>query len=231
MGPVLVCLLVLLLAPGLYLLLPYLLRRAEIRRLQARCSERGVLILTYDDGPCAGLTGELVELLGERGVRGTFFPCGASARAHPDLLDRVSRAGHEIGCHSEAHRDAWRVAPWTLLADIEDGYATLAPWVAPNGLFRPPYGRMNLVTMLAIALRRARRAWWTVDAGDTDEDLPAPERVVARVLRRRGGVVLLHDYHKSPERQRWVLETTERLIDMAQSARLSVVTLGELLSA
>ncbi|MHC4785994.1 MAG: polysaccharide deacetylase family protein, partial [Planctomycetota bacterium] len=52
---------------------PMLAKRCQQRRLQARCAATRTLVLTYDDGPSAELTPRLLELLGARGVRATFF--------------------------------------------------------------------------------------------------------------------------------------------------------------
>lgn len=46
----------------------------------------------------------LLEILDRYGVRATFFVLGWVARQHPALVRRIARAGHELGCHSFAHR-------------------------------------------------------------------------------------------------------------------------------
>jgi polysaccharide deacetylase family protein (PEP-CTERM system associated) len=57
-----------------------------------------------EPGPALGRqTERLLSLLDELGVRATFFILGMAARAHPDLVRRIAAAGHEIGCHGDAH--------------------------------------------------------------------------------------------------------------------------------
>lgn len=46
----------------------------------------------------------LLELLGRRGVRATFFVLGWVAERCPSLIKQIFNAGHEIGCHGYAHR-------------------------------------------------------------------------------------------------------------------------------
>jgi len=46
----------------------------------------------------------LLDALGEAGQRATFFILGWVAEHHPELVRRIAEAGHEIGCHSYAHR-------------------------------------------------------------------------------------------------------------------------------
>lgn len=46
---------------------------------------------------------KILEVLGERGVRATFFILGWVADRHPDLVRRISNCGHEIASHGYAH--------------------------------------------------------------------------------------------------------------------------------
>ena len=48
-------------------------------------------------------TEKVLELLDRHGVTGTFFVLGWTAERHPDLVRRISAAGHEIACHSMRH--------------------------------------------------------------------------------------------------------------------------------
>ena len=49
-------------------------------------------------------TQRLLDLLGSRGVRGTFFILGWVADRFPQLLRDIHAAGHELACHSYWHR-------------------------------------------------------------------------------------------------------------------------------
>ena len=46
----------------------------------------------------------LLGLLAEEGVRATFFTTGDVARKHPDVVQRIVREGHELGCHGDTHQ-------------------------------------------------------------------------------------------------------------------------------
>jgi polysaccharide deacetylase family protein (PEP-CTERM system associated) len=45
----------------------------------------------------------LLEALSESGSRATFFVLGELAEEQPDVVRRIARAGHEVGCHSYTH--------------------------------------------------------------------------------------------------------------------------------
>ncbi len=65
-------------------------------------TNRKALALTFDDGPKPE-TAALLDALGARGVKATFFIVGKQAELYPDLLRRIVDEGHEIGNHSYSH--------------------------------------------------------------------------------------------------------------------------------
>ena len=186
-------------------------------------------MLTYDDGPSSPLTGALLDLLRRRGASATFFAKGVAAAEGADQLDRIVAEGHEIGCHSHAHLNAWRVRPGRAWQDALRGFDTLARWVPNSGLYRPPNGKVDVQTWLGLERRGARLAWWTLDSGDTWSERPSVASVCERVQTEGGGVVLMHDMHSDPSRQRFVLELTEALLDLRDAQSLSCMRLGELI--
>lgn len=48
-------------------------------------------------------TPRLLALMAEKGVTGTFFFVGETARRYPEIVREVAAAGHEVGCHSLYH--------------------------------------------------------------------------------------------------------------------------------
>jgi polysaccharide deacetylase family protein (PEP-CTERM system associated) len=55
-----------------------------------------------------GNTERLLNLLAEKGVRGTFFVLGWVAERSPGLVKRIAAAGHEIACHGFSHQLIYR---------------------------------------------------------------------------------------------------------------------------
>jgi polysaccharide deacetylase family protein (PEP-CTERM system associated) len=53
-------------------------------------------------------TNRILDLLGESGVTATFFVLGWVAERCPELIKRIQRSGHEIGCHGYAHQTIYR---------------------------------------------------------------------------------------------------------------------------
>ena len=54
-------------------------------------NESDVVMLTFDDGPHGTLTPKLLDILGARGAKATFFVMGTNARQHPDIIQRMVR--------------------------------------------------------------------------------------------------------------------------------------------
>lgn len=199
-------------------------------------SSRRAICLTYDDGPGPTLTPRVLEILRRSGARATFFLLGRRAAEHPSIVDAAAAAGHELACHTHDHLNAWKCWPWRVAADIERGYESLARWVPPNGLFRPPYGKSTPFTRRQLQRRGAPVVRWTHDSRDTTHgDLPQPAEIIDAVIRDRGGVVLLHDFDRGRDeaynaaRAGYVLEVTEGLLAAARSHGVQVITVGELI--
>jgi peptidoglycan/xylan/chitin deacetylase (PgdA/CDA1 family) len=153
---------------------------------------------------------------------------GRSAQQYPEIADRIAREGHDVGCHSDQHLNAWKVAPWRAIADIDAGYDRLVSWVQRDGMFRPPYGKMTALTYWAVRNRGARVWWWTIDSGDTGKTIPSPGKVADALVSQGGGIVLLHDIDRSPERNEFVLQTTASLLDVASKNSIKIKRLSEL---
>ncbi len=82
---------------------------------------------TWDQAPPHVVpdTETLMRLLDETGTRGTFLTVGWVADKYPDLIKRLSDAGHEIGCHTYFHRVVYEMAPAEFEADIARCLKTL----------------------------------------------------------------------------------------------------------
>lgn len=207
---------------------PWFFRQYIMNRVRKTIAENRIVALTYDDGPSGILTPRLLDLLRSRDARATFFMLGRQAQRHPYIVERVIQEGHDVGCHADQHVHPWKTVPWQAVADINDGYQRLSPWMQPHGMFRPPYGKMTLPTYWSIRRRGAPIWWWTIDSGDTSNVIPTAGHVVDRLRREGGGIVLMHDLDRTKARNDFVLELTEALLDVAQRESFQVKPLREL---
>lgn len=188
----------------------------------------GRVALTYDDGPDPRSTPPLLDLLEERGVRATFFCVGKDVRAHPELVQRMQRAGHELGNHSEAHSHWTNFFPRRrLLHEVAQCQEALRAVTGETPrYFRPPFGLVNHATGAVARELGLEVIGWRARGFD----LPGrdPARVARRILAklRPGAVVLLHDGRRGEEQ---VVETTRAVLDGLEERGLRAVGLTELL--
>jgi polysaccharide deacetylase family protein (PEP-CTERM system associated) len=86
-------------------------------------------------------TDRLLQLLGEHGIRGTFFTLGWVAKRHPDLVRRIASAGHEIASHGYGHRLVYDQTPAAFRADVRRAKALLeeATGARVDGYRAPSY--------------------------------------------------------------------------------------------
>ena len=85
-------------------------------------------------------TAPILDLLDRHGVRATFFVVGDLLRGSPELIGRLVKSGHEIGCHTFTHRTLWDMSPEDFrneLREFKAALAEVAPGVAVRG-FRAP---------------------------------------------------------------------------------------------
>jgi|LGOV01.1.fsa_nt_gb peptidoglycan/xylan/chitin deacetylase (PgdA/CDA1 family) len=207
---------------------PVPLRYLQQAKLQRKCSQKKYLVLSYDDGPGKNLTPKLLELLAEHNIKATFFPLGKNIEQHPQIVEKIIAAGHEIGCHGYNHVNAWKNSPWKAIADIKLGLKSLSFFNTTCSFFRPPHGKVVFPTWWLLKKHNLQLGWWTKVSGDTYNELPDPADFVEDVIRNGGGVVLLHDIHRSEERIKFVLKTTDLLITKAKESRLSIKPLGSI---
>jgi polysaccharide deacetylase family protein (PEP-CTERM system associated) len=133
-------------------------------------------------GPAlASQTERLLALLEELGVRATFFILGMAARAHPDLVEKVARSGHEIGCHGDAHRLVHTQTPQEFAADLRRARETIETLtgVAPRG-YRAPAFSITQQTPWAYAV--LSEAGFAYDASQHDSP-----RIRDRVVSAQSG--------------------------------------------
>jgi peptidoglycan/xylan/chitin deacetylase (PgdA/CDA1 family) len=152
------------------------------------------IALTFDDGPSATYTPQLLEILAKHNARCTFFTLGALVGSHRQILKRAEQEGHEIGIHSWWHASYTGLSTAAIQADIARCRAALDGAVErPIRWVRPPYGAVDGRVRGAINDAGYRVAMWSVDPHDWRQ--PGSGAIASHILShaRDGAVVVLHD--------------------------------------
>src|SRR5690606_16810957 len=74
--------------------------------------------LTFDDGPHPVNTPQVLDILKEYGVKGTFFVTGNNAERYPALIKRIVDEGHTLGNHTFGHPDLAKLSEADVLNEL-----------------------------------------------------------------------------------------------------------------
>lgn len=189
-------------------------------------SDRRVAI-TLDDGPSAGLTEGLLDVLDRHGSRATFFVLGSGVQAHPEVVAAAHAAGHEIGNHGWQDRPAAGLTRAALRRDLaRTGEAIAEVTGSVPRLVRPGSGWLR-----PVQLRDVRRLGLTVVLGSVatlDLDISDLEHELWFLVDRlRPGAVLV--LHEGRSERAGVVELLDRLLTEVERRGFETVTVSELL--
>jgi peptidoglycan/xylan/chitin deacetylase (PgdA/CDA1 family) len=190
-------------------------------------TDRPLVALSFDDGPDAEHTPQVLDILAAHHAKATFFLIGERAARHPALVRRIRDSGHEVGNH-------YFVNGATLGHTDRDfvGYLERTEWVAgistPPKLFRPPGG-----VAWPRQLRLARDRGYTNVVGFAYPHDPAHppvwyiEWLVEKNL-QAGAIVILHDGIPDPTR---TIQALPHILVAGQQKGLRFVSVGTLLDS
>lgn len=192
------------------------------------------IALSFDDGPDARYTPQLLDLLRAEDVRASFFVSGAAAAAQPQLIQRMRDEGHSVGLHGYSHANNWLLGPRAAARELENGLATLRGLGVEPACYRPPYGNITPLTLLLTRRHGLRLTLWTVMAQDWRGDAAAD--ILARLRRRTkaGSVICLHDGCAGaavPDSAAATLQALRIFLPEMKTAGYRFVTLADLAGA
>ena len=150
-----------------------------------------MVALTFDDGPHAAYTDQLLDILEENGAVATFFEVARNLSQDPDAVRRAEALGCEIGSHSYRHADLGKMSEASILEDIDKANAQFEAVLghAPT-LLRPPYGSLSK-TLKSCTTQSL--ITWSIDTEDwLNRDT---EKIIASVKNfgdLNGHVILMH---------------------------------------
>jgi len=98
------------------------------------------IALTFDDGPDPTWTPEILEVLADNDVHGTFFVIGSEVARHPQLTRAITNGGNELGLHTFTHPNMQRIAPWRRTLELSQTQVAIARATGVHtNLVRFPY--------------------------------------------------------------------------------------------
>lgn len=186
---------------GAYLIFPIILAFFPCSQFHYRpviCSGNSTgkeVAITFDDGPDATVTQEILDVLQRFEAPAAFFLIGKNIPGNEELVKRMVLEGHTLGNHSHSHAYLWDLwMPASIRRDIERAEEEI---FSVTGLrtrfFRPPYGVINPMVTWALEKLHYHVIAWNVRSFDTTSS--HPEQLLRRIIQRvkPGSVIVLHD--------------------------------------
>ncbi|SFO52486.1 Peptidoglycan/xylan/chitin deacetylase, PgdA/CDA1 family [Variovorax sp. OK605] len=180
---------------------------ADTREIFGTSLPPKTVVLTFDDGPHARHTDEILEILKRYDAPGIFFELGqnlgkldaqgkAQLGANGAVAKRVLAAGHTLANHSFSHGMMAKMTDDAVRNEATETEALLDATGRPQStLFRFPYGARNEAKLTTVEALKLRSMLWTVDSMDWADPVPKSiaDRVLAEVDKAKRGVILFHD--------------------------------------
>ena len=188
-------------------------------------SDERAIALTFDDGPDPRFTPRILDTLAENHAHATFFVVGEQARAHPELVARMVREGHEVAHHTHTHPQIDEMSQTQLIAEMDAPLRVLASQGVTPSWYRPPRGRLTPSQGQLVADRRMKIAMWArCFERDTYPSAALMARSVAAAT-QPAEIVLAHDGRLD---RTMTVEALPLYLRELQARDLDVLTLSEL---
>lgn len=85
-------------------------------------------------------TEQILNVLNKNNVKATFFLTGQWVEANKDLAKKISDSGHEIGNHSNTHKDMKKMMTYKIEKEITDADQIISQvYTKQIELFKPPF--------------------------------------------------------------------------------------------
>lgn len=188
-------------------------------------SRQKAIALTFDDGPWPTTTVQILDILKQNNIKGTFFWVGRYLQVYPELGKKVAQAGHAIGNHTWNHQyikyneegAAREIDRTTSLIEELTGIRTY--------MFRPPGGILNNGLAAYAQKKNYTVVMWSADSLDWRT---ATQSLMENVMRQAnsGGIVLMHDGGGNRSK---TVEALPNIIAKLKKEGYTFVTVPELL--
>lgn len=181
-----------------------------------------MVALTFDDGPLAGSTDRILDILEQNGVVATFFIQGKQAALYPELVTRSYGLGCEIGNHTYNHKDLTALNDQDALQQIESvNELVMQITGAGCALVRPPHGKgwrdSHVLELVPYPL-----IMWSIDTRDWSTRNPS--KTIASVLDevKDGDIILMHDVYTE------TADAVEKVVPELIARGYKLVTVSEM---
>lgn len=186
------------------------------------------IALTFDDGPSAAYTSQILDILKKYDIKATFFIIGENAEQYPELVAREIEEGHEIGNHTWTHPHMNGCDSKKLKEELKKTENFLKEKFSYEpSVFRPPEGFCCKTVQNCADEFGYDIMLWDIDTTDWAHN--SVDNIVRSALEAKSGdIILCHDFVRKPSP---TPEALERFIPELINRGYKFVKVSELLSA
>jgi len=177
--------------------------------------------LTFDDGPDAKVTPQILAILKKYNIKATFFMVGKNAANNPKTVEQVYKEGHEIGNHTWNHPKLTNLAKASVKDEVDRTSNAIYKAIGQYPtVFRPPYGAISdqvrsVITMPSIL--------WSIDTLDWKHRNADKILTYVKASVNDGSIILMHDIHQT------TADGLENVILYLQKQGYECVTVSDIL--
>ena len=193
------------------------------------CKINQHVALTFDDGPHANQTDNILDILKENKVKATFFVCGKQIgiSKNVDILKRAYKEGHDIASHGWSHKNMHQLSDTEIVLEMNKTSDEIfkAIGVRP-ALMRPPFGSLNDRIISLLKSLGYEIVGWDLSPSDWKETSENVILSIENSFRKkplRPAVILMHDFYLSK------LNVLPKIIQILVSYKSKIVTITECL--
>lgn len=188
-----------------------------------------IIALTFDDGPTPRKTEQILQLLAAEQIPATFFLTGKEIENHPDLLQKILAAGHQVGNHSYSHQRMLFKTPRFIAQEIEKTDALLKAAGALEPIyFRPPYGKKLFMLPRYLEAHQRIAVTWDVAPENFPQLTENPSLLADYTIAqaKAGSIILLHVMYDS---RATTMQAVPAIIQGLKAKGFKFVTVSELM--
>ncbi|MFA9462769.1 MAG: polysaccharide deacetylase family protein [Velocimicrobium sp.] len=117
-------------------------------------------------------TGDILAILKQYDVKATFFMTGGWVETYPDDVAAIAAAGHDLGNHSETHKQMSQLSKSECIAEITKPHDKVKELTGVDmTLFRPPYGDYNNTLLESLEECNYYGIQWDVEVCETNGNI------------------------------------------------------------
>lgn len=154
------------------------------------------ILFTFDDGPNPETTPIILEKLNEHSIKAIFFCVGENVKKYPELTKRIIDEGHLIGNHTISHKNInlLNIKANSSIAECSN-IIEKTTGIEPK-YFRPPHGRIGLLTQSMMKKNNLINVMWSLLTYDYKNNFNIVIFAADNFL-SNNSLIVLHDNIKS----------------------------------